>query len=107
MRAFRRKRFLMRRVWFALCALALAALGTAPLRAQSLAWRITKTEWSEADEKGFGDFVRAIAESTCATTYECLSGPTNPYRASDPKSLKLLSDCAEFPYLLRAYYAWK
>ena len=47
-------------------------------------WHITKTEWSAADEKGFGDFVRKIAESGCTTSVECMRGPGNPYRASDP-----------------------
>jgi hypothetical protein len=75
--------------------------------AASPTWRITKTEWTEADEKGFGEFVRAIAESGCSTTVDCLRDPANPYRDSDPKNLKFIADCADFPYMLRAYYAWK
>ncbi len=74
--------------------------------AQSETWRITKTEWTEADEKGFGDFVRTIAESGCSTTIDCLKDATNPYRDSDPKSLRFVADCADWPYMLRAYYAW-
>ena len=64
-------------------------------------------EWTAVDEKGFGDFVRSIAESGCTTTFECLKGLGNPYRNDDPKSFRLLADCAKFPYMLRAYYAWK
>jgi hypothetical protein len=75
--------------------------------AKSQSWRITKTEWTEADEKGFGDFVKAIAESGCSTTIECIRGPGNPYREADPKALEFVADCADFPYMLRAYYAWK
>ena len=70
-------------------------------------WHVTKTEWTDADEKGFGDFVRGIAESDCSTTIECLKGPANPYRDSDPEQLAFIADCADFPYMLRAYYAWK
>ena len=70
-------------------------------------WTITKAEWTAADEKGFGDFVRAIGHSGCDNTVECLRSPANPYRSGDPKSLKFLADCADFPYMLRAYYAWK
>jgi len=31
-------------------------------------WTITKSEWTQADEKGFGDFVKAIGHSGCSTT---------------------------------------
>src|SRR5438067_244189 len=78
-----------------------------PARAQPLAWHITKMEWSAADEKGFGDFVRKIAESGCTTSVECMRGAGNPYRNSDPASLVFHADCAKWVYMLRAYYAWK
>src|SRR4051812_32873058 len=87
--------------------LALLVLLGAIAPAQAAPWRIAKVEWSADDEKGFGDFVRAIGESNCTNSVECLRGPANPYRASDPKSLKFFADCADFPYMLRAYYAWK
>lgn len=70
-------------------------------------WTITKAEWTPADEKGFGDFVKAIGHSGCDNTIACLRNPANPYRGTDPKSLKFEGDCADFPYMLRAYYAWK
>jgi hypothetical protein len=70
-------------------------------------WTITKSEWSEADEKGFSDFVRAIGLSGCTESVECLRVAANQYRDGDPKNLKFLADCADFPYMLRAYYAWK
>ena len=73
----------------------------------STIWTITKSEWTAADEKGFGDFVRVIGHSNCSNTVECLRSPANPYRNSDPKNLKFIADCADFPYMLRAYYAWK
>ena len=70
-------------------------------------WTITKSEWTAADEKGFGDFVKAIGHSGCSTTIECIRSAANPYRNTDPKNLKFIADCADFPYMLRAYYAWK
>jgi hypothetical protein len=73
----------------------------------SAIWTITKAEWTATDEKGFGDFVKAIGHSNCSTSIECLRSPANPYRDSDPKTLKFVADCADFPYMLRAYYAWK
>ena len=87
-----------------LCALAAAVF---PARAETLPWRITKTEWSAADEKGFGEFIRAIAESGCTTSVTCMRGPGNPYRSSDPASLAFHADCAKWVYMLRAYYASK
>src|SRR6478735_4783062 len=81
------------RAWLALLAM-LFCVGL-PLSAKAdNIWRIQRTEWTEADEKGFGDFIHAIAESGCSTTVECMRGPGNPYRA-------------KWVYTLRAYYAWK
>jgi hypothetical protein len=63
--------------------------------------------WSEADERGFGEFVSGIGQSDCHTVDRCLHGSGNPFRASDPQGIYSKSDCADFPYVLRAYYAWK
>ena len=75
--------------------------------AQPGPWRIRKTEWTAADEAGFGQFVRAIAESGCTTTTSCMQSAANPYRDSDPPSLVIHADCAKWVYMLRAYYASK
>ncbi|MEY4966490.1 MAG: hypothetical protein RL274_2073 [Pseudomonadota bacterium] len=78
-----------------------------PATAQTPSWRITKTEWSNTDEKSFGEFLRAIAESDCKTTFECLRGPGNPYRNTDSPALQFHADFAKWVYMLRAYYASK
>ncbi|HEY0281556.1 MAG TPA: hypothetical protein VGC27_02905 [Rhizomicrobium sp.] len=70
-------------------------------------WRILKDRWSEADEAGFGEFVAAIGASNCSSSQSCLRDPANPYRATDQHFLDIDADCAKWPYLLRAYYAWK
>jgi formylglycine-generating enzyme required for sulfatase activity len=63
--------------------------------------------WTDADEKDFGEFVQLIGDSGCTTVDACLKGPWNPFRASDSPSAHFYSDCAQFPYVLRAYFAWK
>ena len=95
-----------RKAAFGLLAVLLAS-STAAIAAPAAPWKITKTEWTQTDEKGFGDFVRAIAESGCATAADCMKSPANPWRASDPPGLEFHMDCAKWAYTLRAYYAWK
>lgn len=68
---------------------------------------IRHDRWTEADERGYGEFIAGIGNSNCRTVDSCLRGPGNPFRASDPSSLRFRSDCADLPYYLRAYYAWK
>ncbi len=70
-------------------------------------WRIRKTEWTEADETGFGEFVRAIAQSGCTITISCMQSAANLYHDSDPPSFLFHADCAKWVYMLRAYYASK
>lgn len=63
--------------------------------------------WTDSDEKGFGEFLAGIGNSDCHTVNDCLHGPGNVFRASDPAGIYFKSDCADLPYVLRAYYAWK
>lgn len=72
-------------------------------------WRILKAEWSDRDEKGFEEFVQRIGESKCRTFHACLtSAEANPlFAASNPPGMSFYADCADLPYALRAYYAWK
>lgn len=72
-----------------------------------LAYVVRYDHWTEADERDFGEFVQGIANSHCNTVDNCLRGPGNPFRASDPVTLHFRSDCADLPYYLRAYFAWK
>jgi hypothetical protein len=82
-------------------------LSCAALPAAASSWRILKTTWSAEDERGFGDFVRALGETNCSSSESCLRNPANPYRDSDQSFIDIDVDCAKLPYLLRAYYAWK
>ncbi len=87
--------------------LALSFTAATAASAQPEPWRITKTEWTAADEKGFGDFIAAIARSGCTTTVSCMRSAANYYHESDPGSFEFHADCAKWVYMLRAYYASK
>src|SRR6201999_1300411 len=60
--------------------------------------------WTAEDERGFGEFVAAIGTTACHTVNDCLHSAGNPFRASDPEGMYFASDCADLPYVLRAYY---
>lgn len=77
----------------------------------TLNWKITKPSWEKQDEIEWQEFVGriglAVENRQCAKTSDCLKTNANPYRGSDPASLSIFSDCADLPYILRAYFAWK
>jgi len=77
-----------------------------PAQVEPGPWRIRKTEWAAADETGFGEFIRAIAQSGCTTTISCMQSAANFYHESDTPFL-FHADCAKWVYMLRAYYASK
>ena len=90
-----------------LCAMVLPALGELPVLAPSSMIVVRYDHWTDADERGYGEFITAIGESGCRTVNSCLHSPANPFRASDPEGIEFRSDCADLPYVLRAYFAWK
>ncbi|HWA89615.1 MAG TPA: hypothetical protein VG889_06235 [Rhizomicrobium sp.] len=82
-------------------------LGALPARAASDLYVVRHESWSAQDEQGWRDFVAAIGASDCATLDACLHGAANPFRDSDRRGAVFESDCADLPYVLRFYYAWK
>jgi hypothetical protein len=88
---------------FLVAALTIAGSGVA----NAAPWRITKDHWGPQDERGFGAFVTALGQSGCNSAQSCLRSAANPWRGSDGDFIDIDADCAKFPYLLRAYYAWK
>lgn len=70
-------------------------------------WKVTKTEWSAQDEQGFSDFIKAFGYSNCKNLDVCLSSEKNPLRDELDVKNMFYSDCADLPYFLRAYYAYK
>jgi formylglycine-generating enzyme required for sulfatase activity len=64
-------------------------------------------QWTDADERDYSAFIQAIGRSGCNTADTCLKGSGNPFRNTDPTGSNFYSDCAQLPYVLRAYFAWK
>jgi hypothetical protein len=88
-------------------ALFLLLLALAPLPAFAQTAVQTRYEsWTAADERGYGAFITVIGESGCRSVDACLKSAANPFRASDP-DITFRADCADLPYFLRFYYAWK
>jgi hypothetical protein len=70
-------------------------------------YEIRYERWSEIDEKEYGRFIAELGDSGCATVDTCLHDARNPFRGTDPPGTVFDSDCADFPYVLRFYFAWK
>jgi hypothetical protein len=93
---------------FRLC-LAVFVLFTIHAQAQvnSQKWKLYKTGWTESDLNKYSEFVAAIGESQCRSINACFKGPQNPYRSTDRGDENFISDCADLPYTLLGYFAWK
>lgn len=74
-------------------------------------WRITQVRWTEYHEEQYGAFVAtigaAVEKRQCGSLSTCMKSTANFYFGSDPKELSFYADCADLPYYLRAYFAWK
>ncbi|HVK61372.1 MAG TPA: hypothetical protein VM432_07470, partial [Bdellovibrionales bacterium] len=79
--------------------------------ADRFAWKIKKASWSETDEAEYSAFVQglgaAIEAKKCNTVAKCMKSSANPFFSTDPAGLRYYADCADLPYFLRAYFAWK
>jgi len=75
--------------------------------APSSLYQIRYDHWSAADEKEYGNFIAELGASDCATVNACLHDARNPFRGTDPPGTVFGSDCADLPYVLRFYFAWK
>jgi hypothetical protein len=91
----------------AVLSVASAADDDAPPPSQSYRYVIRYDHWTDADEKAYGEFIQAIGDSQCRTVDSCLHGVWNPFAAGDSEDVTFHSDCAELPYVLRTYFAWK
>ena len=78
-----------------------------PAISPSSLYYVRYDHWTAEDERGFGEFLTSLGDSDCRTVDSCLHGPGNPFRASDPEGIYFRADCADLPYVLRFYYAWK
>ncbi len=91
--------------WIAGTVCVFLCLAAMPARADTI-YRIRSDRWTAADERGYGEFLAALGDSGCRSVDACLKSPANPFRASDP-AIRFWADCADLPYFLRFYYAWK
>ena len=89
-----------------LTGLALLLCAAVPARADSQ-YLVRADRWTPTDERAYGEFITGIGDSGCASVETCLKGPANPFHASDPVKTSFRADCADLPYFLRFYYAWK
>ena len=86
---------------------AAAAPAAAPTISNTNVYRVLHDSWSDADERGYSEFVAALGNASCHTIDQCLKNPANPFRKTDRAGVSFHADCADLPYFLRAYYAWK
>lgn len=79
--------------------------------ANSNQWQITQPKWLPQHEAEFGNFVTKLGEAVeqrrCNSVDTCLQSSANIYNGTDPSGLKYYADCADLPYYLRGYFAWK
>jgi hypothetical protein len=78
----------------------------------AMPYTVTHADWTAGDEAQYDKFVTqigsAIAAHKCNTVKKCMRDPKiNLYAAKDPAGAFFYADCAEFPYLLRAYFAYQ
>src|SRR5580698_9931964 len=74
-------------MWAVIAAvLAFATPAPAQDAAASTRYVVRYDHWTDADEKAYSEFIAAIGDSQDVTFH---------------------SDCAELPYVLRTYFAWK
>ncbi|NOT40504.1 MAG: hypothetical protein HOP13_08430 [Alphaproteobacteria bacterium] len=81
--------------------------GPALLVNTSSTYRVFRDAWSDADERGYSEFIAAIGNANCRTVDQCMKNPANPFARTDRPGVFFKADCADLPYFLRAYYAWK
>jgi len=89
------------------------ALGTINFSyAGELDWKISR-QWNPSEETLYSEFIRAmgaaVKDGTCSTANNCIKNPkANPlFYNSNPRSLRnIFADCADLPYVLRAYFAF-
>ena len=70
-------------------------------------WKVKKLTWTKDDESLYQKFIQAMAKSGCNTAEKCLSGPSNILRTEEDLLNNFYIDCADFPYYLRSYFAYK
>ncbi len=86
----------------------LALLIISSTMAEAAAWKLSRNLWSEEDEKVYSRFVEALCDSKYSNLNRFIKDPkANPLYGEEDKKFNLSPDCADLPYVLRAYVAYK
>ena len=77
-----------------------------------LAWKVKRASWTAQDEAEYGLFVQRIglaAEAKkCRSFDSCMRNPEiNSLFSPADAAIRYFADCADVPYWLRTYFAWK
>lgn len=70
-------------------------------------WLVKKTEWSQQDEELYRQFIYKMGKSDCKTADQCITSAANILRNEDDMKNTFYTDCADLPYFLRSYFAYK
>jgi hypothetical protein len=77
-------------------------------KAYSAAWKLAKNYWTKDDEATYQKFVKALGESKHSNLNRFIRDKkANPLYGEEDKKFRLYPDCADLPYLIRAYVAYK
>ncbi len=72
------------------------------------AWKTSSTSWNTEDEQAYQGLVKALGESGYRNFNGFIRDPAaNPLHSEEDRELRFSADCADLPYLLRAYTAFK
>jgi hypothetical protein len=72
------------------------------------AWVLSSARWTDQDEKVYENFVQALGESGHGNLNKFIrDARLNPLYGEEDKKFSLSPDCADLPYQLRAYVAYK
>ena len=90
------------------CFAALVAIATifVPRGSSAEAWPTTR-QWTAAEECNFSKWVATIGSRQWQNANKMLRSPENQLRDRRDDTMNYYADCADLPYLLRGYYAWK
>lgn len=74
----------------------------------AIAWKLSRSYWSDEDEKVYSNFVEKLCDSKHGNLNRFIRDPqANPLYGEEDKKFYLNADCADLPYLIRAYVAYK
>lgn len=78
-----------------------------------LTWQIKNFAWTKSIDKSYEEFIATLGKAKqagiCNTTSACIKSPiANPryYNLNPDQLMEVYSDCADLPYILKAYFSW-